>query len=175
MTYEGLSIIYVYIALTFFIFSGVLVIISKNPIISVLFLIFLFLSISVYLILVDIKFIGISYLLVYVGAVSILFLFILMLLDIRISELQTNTNNSIFLGIIMSILFYNIINDNIYVFILKNNLQSVIEKGNIILLEYSDITAIGNVIYTNVFIWLIISLLILLLAMVGAIKINIKN
>ena len=175
MTYEGLSIMYIYIALIFFILSGILVIISKNPIISVFFLIFLFLSISIYLILVDIKFIGISYLLVYVGAVSILFLFILMLLDIRLSELQINTNNSIFLGIIMSILFYNIINDNIYVFFIKNNLQSVLEKGNIILIEYSDIAAIGNVIYTNVFIWLIISLLILLLAMVGAIKINIKN
>ena len=175
MTYEGLSIMYIYIALIFFILSGILVIISKNPIISVFFLIFLFLSISIYLILVDIKFIGISYLLVYVGAVSILFLFILMLLDIRSSELQINTNNSIFLGIIMSILFYNIINDNIYVFFIKNNLQSVLEKGNIILIEYSDIAAIGNVIYTNVFIWLIISLLILFLAMVGAIKINIKN
>ena len=105
MTYEGLSIIYVYIALTFFIFSGVLVIISKNPIISVFFLIFLFLSISIYLILVDIKFIGISYLLVYVGAVSILFLFILMLINIRISELLSNTSNSIPLAIIITIAF----------------------------------------------------------------------
>jgi NADH:ubiquinone oxidoreductase subunit 6 (subunit J) len=42
------------------------------------------------------------------------------------------------------------------------------------LIESTDIIAIGNIIYTNLFIWLIISLLILLLAMVGAIKINIK-
>jgi NADH:ubiquinone oxidoreductase subunit 6 (subunit J) len=42
------------------------------------------------------------------------------------------------------------------------------------LIENTDIIAIGNIIYTNLFIWLIISLLILLLAMVGAIKINIK-
>jgi NADH-ubiquinone oxidoreductase chain 6 len=87
-----------------------LVIISKNPIISVLFLIGLFLSISTYLILLGINFIGLSYLLVYVGAVSILFLFILMLINIRISELISNTSNSVPLAIIISILFNYSIN-----------------------------------------------------------------
>ena len=56
------------------ILCGILVIISKNPIVSVLFLIGLFLSISSYLIILGLSFIGLSYLLVYVGAVSILFL-----------------------------------------------------------------------------------------------------
>src|ERR1700723_1567131 len=60
---------------------AILVIISKNPIVSVLFLIGLFLSISSYLIILGLSFIGLSYLLVYVGAVSILFLFILMLIN----------------------------------------------------------------------------------------------
>lgn len=66
------------------ILCGIFVIISKNPIVSVLFLIGLFLSISSYLMLLGINFIGLSYLLVYVGAVSILFLFILMLINVRI-------------------------------------------------------------------------------------------
>src|SRR5271168_4202220 len=87
------------------IISGIFVIISKNPIISVLFLIGLFLSISSYLIILGINFIGLSYLLVYVGAVSILFLFILMLINVRISELLSNTSNSIPLAIIVSIAF----------------------------------------------------------------------
>ena len=82
------------------IISGIFVIISKNPIISVLFLIGLFLSIHSYLIILGINFIGLSYLLVYVGAVSILFLFILMLINVRISELLSNTSNSIPLAII---------------------------------------------------------------------------
>ena len=51
------------------------------------------------------NFIGLSYLLVYVGAVSILFLFILMLINVRISELSSENNNSIPLGIIIVILF----------------------------------------------------------------------
>jgi len=87
------------------IISGIFVIISKNPIISVLFLIGLFLSISSYLIILGINFIALSYLLVYVGAVSILFLFILMLINIRISELFSDTSNSIPLALIITIIF----------------------------------------------------------------------
>jgi NADH-ubiquinone oxidoreductase chain 6 len=87
------------------ILCGIFVIVSKNPIVSVLFLIGLFLSISGYLMILGLNFIGLSYLLVYVGAVSILFLFILMLINVRISELLSDTNNSIPLGIIISISF----------------------------------------------------------------------
>jgi NADH-ubiquinone oxidoreductase chain 6 len=92
------------------ILCGIFVIISKNPIVSVLFLIGLFLSISGYLMILGLNFIGLSYLLVYVGAVSILFLFILMLINVRISELLSNTNNSIPLGIIIGISFYYPVN-----------------------------------------------------------------
>jgi len=87
------------------ILSGILVIISKNPIVSVLFLIGLFLSIASYLMILGLNFIGLSYLLVYVGAVSILFLFILMLINVRISELLSNTSNSIPLAIFIIISF----------------------------------------------------------------------
>ena len=51
------------------ILCGILVIISKNPIVSVLFLIGLFASISCYLIMLGLSFIGLSYLIVYIGAV----------------------------------------------------------------------------------------------------------
>ena len=61
----------------FAILCGIFIIISKNPIVSVLFLIGLFAGISCYLIMLGLSFIGLSYLIVYVGAVSILFLFIL--------------------------------------------------------------------------------------------------
>lgn len=51
------------------ILCGILVITSKNPIVSVLFLIGLFASISCYLIMLGLSFIGLSYLIVYIGAV----------------------------------------------------------------------------------------------------------
>jgi NADH-ubiquinone oxidoreductase chain 6 len=87
------------------ILSGILVINSKNPIVSVLFLIGLFLSIAGYIMILGLNFIGLSYLLVYVGAVSILFLFILMLINVRISELLSKTRNSIPLAILITISF----------------------------------------------------------------------
>jgi len=174
------------------IICGILVIISKNPIVSVLFLIGLFLSISCYLIMLGLNFIGLSYLLVYIGAVSILFLFILMLINVRISELLTDTSNSIPLAIILGISFnysvnsvlpYILVNNynisNIKVFnSLSNNvgLSYVTSKlWDGFLAETSHITSIGNIIYTNYSIWLILTSIILLLAMVGAIIITIKQ
>lgn len=91
------------------IFSGVLVITTKNPIVSVLFLISLFLVIAVYLITIGVHFIGLSYLLVYIGAISILFLFTIMLMNIRISELTSYSSNSFPLALIFCLVIYNFI------------------------------------------------------------------
>lgn len=190
------------------ILCGILVIISKNPIVSVLFLIGLFLSIASYLIILGLNFIGLSYLLVYVGAVSILFLFILMLINVRISELLSNTSNSIPLAIFISIAFsypvfeilpYSIVAYTTYISNFSNvcsiaynylfnlffNLSDVeLDNGQIYLVtskiwdgnltEASHITTIGNIMYTSYSIWLILTSIILLLAMVGAIVITIK-
>ena len=115
-TFNGFFIGFLDIIVLVSLLSGILIIVSKNPIVSVLYLILLFSSISCYLIFIGIKFIGISYLLVYVGAVSILFLFILMLINIRVSELISDTNNNIPLGILVILAFFiplsNLLPDN---------------------------------------------------------------
>lgn len=170
---------------------GIFVIISKNPIISVLFLISLFLCISTYLMLSGMTFIGIAYLLVYIGAVSILFLFILMLINVRISELQGNTNNSLPLALIIGIFLYyflyrilpfsdlsNISDKFLNVVDLSSNSENLYVTSNIwdtALINVSHIISIGNVIYTNYFIWIIIASIILLLAMVGTIIITLRS
>jgi len=177
-------------------FFGIFTIISINPIISVLFLIGLFINISVLLILVGLNFIGLSYILVYVGAVSILFLFILMLINIRISELLNETNNHILLAVLNIILFLFIIGQ-----ILPNNSinqDSIINLSDLFfnnqdlnfskqiayassknwdnsLADITQISSIGNIMYSSYAIWLIIVSIILLLAMVGAIVITIKQ
>jgi NADH-ubiquinone oxidoreductase chain 6 len=88
---------------------GILTIVNRNPIVSVLFLIGLFVNVAGLLILVGYNFMGLAYILVYVGAVSILFLFILMLINIRISELLNETNNDIPLAVLTVLLFFYII------------------------------------------------------------------
>jgi len=107
------------------IICSIFVIISKNPIVSVLFLIGLFLSISCYLITLGLNFIGLSYLLVYVGAISILFLFILMLINVRVSELLSDASNSIPLAIMIIIAFNLPINK-----LLPYNVETYISSGN---------------------------------------------
>ena len=188
---------------TLAVLSGILVIVCKNPILSVLFLIGLFLSIAGYLIVIGLNFIGLSYLLVYVGAVSILFIFILMLLNVRISELLGNTRNSLPLAIfiIISIYYpiYPILPNSIYPMntnesnlfystevynnsFIKLNYSEInklyfvnnnVWDGN--LAESSHITSIGNIMYTNYSMWLLLTSIILLLAMVGTIVITIKQ
>jgi NADH-ubiquinone oxidoreductase chain 6 len=183
---EILNIFYLLI-----IICGIFTITMKNPIISVLFLIGLFSSIASYLILLGLSFIGLSYIIVYVGAVSILFLFILMLINIRISELQNNTSNSIPLIIILIVIFCNplfkllpfntiILNDNSNFIInmeinIKNILFVVSNVWDGYLTEFDHITSIGNIMYTSYSIWLIITSFILLLAMIGAIVITMKQ
>lgn len=195
------------------ILCGIFVIVSKNPIVSVLFLIGLFLNIASYLMLLGINFIGLSYLLVYVGAVSILFLFILMLINVRISELTTDNSNSIplalMIGIFFNITLYKLLPSNInsafniyaysnmasvnnmsypsnYTSINISDVSGLASTNNNIsfvssqiwdggLSETSHITSIGNIIYTSYPLWLIITSIILLLAMVGAIVITIKQ
>jgi len=190
------------------ILCGIGVITTKNPILSVLYLIGLFLNVAVYLMTVGIHFIGLSYLLVYVGAVSILFLFILMLINVRISELVTDNNNSIPLAIMIGSIFtftlYRLFPSsfNLSISIFKDNkhdgfvlngekylweptMQTTYNSADLnfvsaplwdgALVELTDITSVGNVIYAVYPMWLIITSLILLLAMVGAIVITIKR
>ena len=186
---------------------GVYTIISKNPIVSVLFLIGLFSTISCYLILIGLSFIGISYLLVYVGAVSILFIFILMLINIRISELLSDTNNYLPLAMLSVIPFiyilgqdisfnslqYNFINyiynsffgndikieENQYFYNIIDFKQEITytssNNWDTVLIDVTNITSIGNIMYSAYSIWLLVVSIILLLAMVGAIAITISE
>lgn len=185
--FYGFDVIFLYIISLISVLSGILIVITKNPIVSVLYLILLFSNISCYLIFIGINFIGLSYLLVYVGAVSILFLFILMLINIRVSELIGDTNNNIPLAIFTTLAFFIPISDilprsekdsnPLLFFIHKPEQISHVSSFNWdnTILNNTDISSIGNIMYTSHFIWLIITSIILLLAMVGSIIITIKQ
>ena len=97
-------------------FSSVLVITSKNPVIAVTFLIAVFVNAAGYLILKGIGFIGISYIIVYVGAITVLFLFIIMMINIRLVDLleigKEYTKNfplAILIGTIFIYEIYNVL------------------------------------------------------------------
>lgn len=99
--------------------SSVFSITSKNPVISVIFLISTFVSGAGYLILIGINFVGISYIIVYVGAIAVLFLFVIMMINIKLTDiLETGSQytknlplaiaiGSLFIFIIFSIIPFN--------------------------------------------------------------------
>ena len=91
------------------IFSALIVVTSKNPVISVLFLISLFLNVSGYLILIGLGFLGISYLIIYIGAIVILFLFVVIMLNLQIAELNaiaSEYTQNLPLGAILTFLLF---------------------------------------------------------------------
>ena len=74
------------------IISAILVIISKNPVISVIFLISLVLNSTLFLVVKGIPFLVISYILIYLGAIIVLFLFVIMMINVRLTDiLETGT------------------------------------------------------------------------------------
>jgi len=101
------------------ILCAILSITSKNPVVSIIYLISTFVLAAGYLILIGINFIGISYIVIYVGAIAILFLFIIMMINIKLSDIletgpQYNKNlplaiaiGSIFIFILFTVIPFN--------------------------------------------------------------------
>jgi NADH-ubiquinone oxidoreductase chain 6 len=67
--------------------SSVSAITSKNPVISVIYLIATFVQLAVVLVLLGINFVGISYIVVYVGSIAVLFLFVIMMIEIKLIDI----------------------------------------------------------------------------------------
>src|SRR5262247_416952 len=81
-------------ALAFYVFgfvvmaSGAMVVVSRNPVYSVLFLILAFFNAAALFVLIGAEFIAMILIIVYVGAVAVLFLFVVMMLDINLARLR---------------------------------------------------------------------------------------
>lgn len=87
------------------IFSGSRVITSKNPIMSVFWLVLAFVNTAFLLLLLGLEFLPILFLIVYVGAIAILFLFVVMLLNIKLVEINENSSRYVPIGFIIGLIF----------------------------------------------------------------------
>src|SRR6516165_9020793 len=83
-----ISAIFFYLFSAVTIGSGVMVIASKNPVHSVLFLILAFVNAAGLFMLLGAEFLAMILIIVYVGAVAVLFLFVVMMLDVEFAELR---------------------------------------------------------------------------------------
>ena len=159
------------------VYSGLMVISSINPIHSVFYLVLAFINSSLLLIIMGVEFLSILFIIVYVGAIAILFLFVVMMLNIKLVEIIDNTTRYVPIGFIIGLIFLTLISSLIE---LELNWNNVI--GLNLLADYEisttsplNIEAIGNILYTDYFLFFIIASFILLVAMIGAIILTIYH
>ena len=154
--------------------SSLLVILSKNPIHSVLFLILVFFNTSILFLFSNAEFLAMILLIVYVGAVAVLFLFVVMMLDINITKLRQTFLNylptGLFIGFIILIELIYVVSQSNLNFVKTNS--SYINISNQIL---ENTKIIGNILYTDYFLLFQLSGIILLVAMIGSIYLTLRK
>ena len=169
-----------YLFSSFALISGVMVIQAKNPVHSVLFLILVFFNSAGLLIMLGLDFFAMIFLVVYVGAIAVLFLFVVMMLNIKLAEINEKRLRYLPIGGLLGILFLLeifVIVDNDLIPLLNHN-SGIPENLSISIAftqwasmkeSLTNISALGNIIYTYYFYFFCMASLILLVAMIGAI------
>jgi NADH-ubiquinone oxidoreductase chain 6 len=163
------------------ILSGTMVIRARNPVHSVLFLIFVFCNVAGLLILLGLDFFAMVFLVVYVGAIAVLFLFVVMMLNIKLVEINENLLRYLPIGGLIGMIFLFEI-----FFIVDSDLIPILHFGAPsssaplaqesfylqwpqLMNQVSNIQAVGQLIYTYFFYYFLMASLVLLVAMIGAI------
>jgi len=172
-------VVLTYIMCAFLLVSALMVIISKNPLHSVLFLVACFLSASLLLFLFENEFLALFFLIIYLGAIAILFLFVVMMLDIKYRELQI-TRLYFPIGILIgAVLFLEIYGAFSKAFSKNTNFN--FQYHNFYLNWYdnldalSDISVFGQVFYLQYVLQILIAGLILYLAAIAVAFLTVKN
>ena len=158
---------YLFSAVT--VFAAVMVISSKNPVHSVLFLILAFFNSAGLFVLLGAEFLAMILVVVYVGAVAVLFMFVVMMLDINIAELKQGFLQYLPLGGVVGLILLLELILSLGGFIISSQSQSSIAAPRPNANEVTNTEAIGNLIYTNYIYFFQAAGLILLVAMIGAI------
>lgn len=180
--------------------TALCVVFSRNAVVSIIYLILLYVNVSIYLFYTGLGVLGLVYILVYVGAIAILFLFILSLINIKISEMAITSNKQDVVLIVVSLLTIGFVlvsasveDVKVYGDILSyiNGLSNVdysaadisdqIEVFNVIrgdqatgadLRTYSELKVVGELLFTQYSVTLLITGIILLLTIIGVIIIT---
>jgi NADH-quinone oxidoreductase subunit J len=151
-------------------FSAIMVLISKNPVHSVLWLIVVFFSISGHYILLNAQFLAIVNLIVYAGAIMVLFLFVIMLMNLN-SNNEPQRNSIIkFAGVVAGCLLLTVMVSAVRSAGEISKSQAVMNEGDIGLIQN-----LGKILFTDYVVPFEISSVLFLSAMVGAVVIAKKE
>ena len=153
--------------------SAVMVIVSRNPVHSVLFLILAFFNAAGLFVLMGAEFLAMVLIFVYVGAVAVLFVFVIMMLDVDFTELREGFIEYLPVGIVIGGIFMFELLLTVGFWVIDPGVAKSITAaipGNV-----SNTEALGLVIYTRYIHYFQISGMVLLVAMIGAIVLTLRH
>ncbi|GAA0572439.1 NADH-quinone oxidoreductase subunit J [Rhizomicrobium electricum] len=165
-------------ALAFYLFatvllaSGVVVVTSRNPVYSVLFLILAFFNAAGLFVLLGAEFLAMILVIVYVGAVAVLFLFVVMMLDVDFAELKKGVQSYLLPGLgIGGLLFAELVIavSAHWHFAPHAVPAAATPKG------LTNTAALGHILYTDYIYYFQAAGLVLLVAMIGAIVLTLRH
>jgi NADH-quinone oxidoreductase subunit J len=157
--------------------SAVMVIASKNPVHSVLFLILAFVNAAGLFVLMGAEFLAMILVIVYVGAVAVLFLFVVMMLDVDFTELRQGFLNYLPIGGLIGVVFFI----ELLAMVVLGSGAIGTGAGKAIadpipsLVEATNTEALGRVLYTRYVYYFEAAGLVLLVAMIGAIVLTLRH
>ena len=155
------------------IISAIMVIQSRNPIHSVLFLILVFLNVAALCVLVGLDFFAMVLCVVYVGAIAVLFLFVVMMLNIKWAEIHDQKLRYLPIGGLIGVLFlfeiFLVVDQDLWVSNFWIHETEYLQWSQAPVLGATNIEALGRLMYTYFFHDFLLASIILLVAMIGAI------
>jgi len=172
---NGLEAIFFYLFAFVAIAAAFMVISARNPVHSVLYLILTFFNAAALFLLAGAEFLAMILLVVYVGAVAVLFLFVVMMLDVDFAELKEGALQyapvGALIGIVLAVELIVVVGG--YVF--QPDLSGTIAQPIPDIATRQNTAALGDILYTNYFLFFQVAGLILLVAMIGAIVLTLRH
>ena len=165
-------------AFTFYLFAvttvtgGLMTVVSRNPVHSVLWLILAFLSSAGLFVTLGAEFVAMLLIIVYVGAVAVLFLFVVMMLDVDFAELKAEMTKYLPLGLLIGVVVLMQLALALGVWGVSDGVEARIAAP---VGDMDNTRALGMLIYEKYILLFQLSGLILLVAMIGAIVLTLRH
>lgn len=158
-----------YMFAIFCIGSGVMVVTSRNPVHSVLFLILAFFNAGGLFVLAGAEFLAMLLIIVYVGAVAVLFMFVVMMLDVTVAEMKQGFLNYLPIGLLVVVIFIGEILASASVWHMAPEAAANIQAKTPGVDVMSNTSALAELLYTRYVYLFQAAGMVLLVAMIGAI------
>ncbi|TPE53880.1 NADH-quinone oxidoreductase subunit J [Amaricoccus solimangrovi] len=155
--------------------SGVLVISSRNPVHSVLWLILAFFSAAGLFVLLGAEFVAMLMLIVYVGAVAVLFLFVVMMLDVDFTALRAGMARYLPIGLLIGVVLLVQLGFMFASWQLSDQALSLRAAVTPPPDQIHNTAALGDLLYTRYVLLFQLAGLVLLVAMIGAIVLTLRK